>query len=211
MVNASNKVILTPLEYLELKSTLDISKEHFYSDWLAVANTTKSHQLIASNLVNIFSEHLKNNDAASISGQTDAAPYLLYSNGVRFEAIKDRFYPSPDLFITQYPDENCPVGYKREPILAVEVLSKITDEFDRHCKFKKYLQVPTLQSYLLVSQYTFRVELYTRNQSNDQWEYQNFNLMDSEISIPLIKLNTSLEEIYKDTGIIPKSFPPVKK
>lgn len=211
MVNAANNVNLTPLEYLELKSTIDISKEHFYSDWLAVANTTTNHQLVAANLVNIFSKHLEENDAVSISGQADAAPYLLYSNGVRFEAIKDRFYPSPDLFITQYPDEDCPVGYKRAPILTVEVSSKITDEFDRHCKLKKYLQIPTLQTYLLVSQYTFRVELYTRESDSDQWDYQNFDLVDSQVSIPLIKLDTSLEEIYQNTDIVPKVFPPKKK
>ncbi len=210
MINASNK-LYSPIEYLKLKGTLDLSKEHFYSDWLSVANTTKNHQLIASNLVNIFAEHLKNNEAATVTGQDDAPPYLLYSDGVRFEAIKDRFYPSPDLFITQYPDEDCPVGFKREPLLAVEVLSKITDEFDRHCKLKKYMQVPTLQVYLMVSQYTFRVELYTRSQTSAPWGYENFDALESLVSIPLINLETTVAEIYHNTGIAPKAFPPPKK
>lgn len=205
-MNASNKSTYTPEEYLELKGSLDIKKEPYYSDLFLYPNSSNHHELISNNLVQLFSQHLPTPQNET----EEALAYHLYYNGVRFEAIKDRFYPSPDIFITQTPADEALIGFKKDPVMIGEVLSKMTDEFDHHFKLKKYINLPSLKYYLLVTQYTFRIELYTRYEDSDQWTYQSIDSPDSMVSIPALKFEASAQEIYQGTNITPKKFPFVK-
>ncbi|HET8772680.1 MAG TPA: Uma2 family endonuclease [Thermoanaerobaculia bacterium] len=56
------------------------------------------------------------------------------------------------------------------PALLVEVLSKSTEEVDRGSKLEDYQRIPSLQEYVLVSQYP-RIEIYRRLDSGG-WEYR---------------------------------------
>jgi Uma2 family endonuclease len=57
------------------------------------------------------------------------------------------------------------------PSLLVEVLSPSTEEVDRGSKLEDYQRIPSLQEYVLVSQYP-RVEIY-RRLSSGSWEYRD--------------------------------------
>lgn len=53
------------------------------------------------------------------------------------------------------------------PSLLVEVLSDGTEAYDRGEKFAHYRRIPSLRDYVLVSQHTRRIELYSRE--GDHW------------------------------------------
>jgi Uma2 family endonuclease len=56
------------------------------------------------------------------------------------------------------------------PTLIAEVLSPGTESVDRIDKFKEYIQIPTLQDYLLISVDQMRVECYRRGEGR-MWLY----------------------------------------
>lgn len=57
-----------------------------------------------------------------------------------------------------------------EPTLLVEVTSKSTEKKDRGVKLEDYLQIPTLQQYLIVSHLRRELELWTRG--DEGWTRQ---------------------------------------
>jgi Uma2 family endonuclease len=48
------------------------------------------------------------------------------------------------------------------PTVIVEVLSESTEEYDRGEKFGHYIRIPSLKEYVLVTQYTPRIEVFRR-------------------------------------------------
>jgi Uma2 family endonuclease len=59
------------------------------------------------------------------------------------------------------------------PILIVEVLSDSTEAYDRGDKFLHYRSLPSLQAYLLFSQYRMQAELFVRQQDGT-WSLSNY-------------------------------------
>jgi len=205
-MNASNKVRYTPEEYLALGTGFDLRQDCNFSNWLALPNTTQNHQLLSKNLLHLFKGQLLNANEEEPNGG-----YQVFSRSIRFEVIRDRFYSNPDIFIGQHPEDIASPLFKRYPILVGEVLSKITDEYDRHFKLKKYFTNTTLQSYLLVSQYSLRVELYHRQPESQDWQYQSFYSLEDIVYIPSLDVNLSVPQIYAGTGLDKKKLPPLNQ
>lgn len=205
-MNASNKVRYTPEEYLSLGADFDLRQECNFSDWLALPNSTKNHQQVSKNLLHLFRDQL-----GHVSDDEPGGGYQVFSRSIRFEVIRDQFYSNPDLFICQHPEDIAAPLFKRYPILVGEVMSKITDEYDRHFKLKQYFTNATLQTYLLVSQYTLRVELYHRQPNSNEWQYQSFDSLEDLVPIPALNLQFSIAQIYEGTGLDKKKLPPLNQ
>jgi Uma2 family endonuclease len=79
----------------------------------------------------------------------------VFSESVKLEAQKNVYYPYPDLILTCHPEDLKEHYLVKNPSLLVEVLSKTTADYDRTFKWQRYRKIPSLQHYLLVSQYDF--------------------------------------------------------
>lgn len=82
------------------------------------------------------------------------------------------------------------------PVVLVEVASPITALLDCSDKLLEYLQIDTLQAYLLVSQHEPLIERYLRHESGD-WLYSIARGLDSAISIPEIGCTLPLAKVYQ--------------
>lgn len=82
------------------------------------------------------------------------------------------------------------------PILIVEVLSRSTALYDRNTKFERYKTIPTLKYYLLVSQDTPRIEVFTRAQDADEWAETVVESIEAELNLPLFLQHLSLAKLY---------------
>lgn len=210
-MNASNKVTYTPEEYLSLGTGFNLHEENNYSDWLAFPQTTQNHFKLSRNLFHLFSDSSQKAAYQESNNEHSAHEYQVYNRTIRFEVIRDRFYSNPDIFISNHPEDLMTPLFKRYPTLIGEVSSKITDEFDRHFKLKKYFTNTTLKYYLLVAQYTLRVELYTRCNDENQWNYHNLTSLDDVVSIPDLNAQLSLRKIYQNTGLDKQKLPPLNQ
>ncbi len=81
----------------------------------------------------------------------------------------------------------------QSPRLVVEVLSPSTEKRDRKYKFTSYQACPTLEVYMLASQYEPRIEVYRL--AND-WHEEVFT--DGQtIHLDQLNLKLSIDEIYE--------------
>jgi Uma2 family endonuclease len=169
-------------EYFELEETSEIRHEYFDGEIFAMAGTTLNHNRIAQNIG--FSLRSSKKSHCDI-----------FIENVKLEAIKDFYYPYPDVMLT------CNLFDLREknkiahPSLIVEVLSTSTEKYDKTVKLKKYKAIASVQYYMLVSQYEMSVELYSR--VNDAlWTYEEFTELNAMINLEKIDIALSLSDIY---------------
>ncbi|MGI4835358.1 MAG: Uma2 family endonuclease [Janthinobacterium lividum] len=108
----------------------------------------------------------------------------------------------------------CDAADKREryqvrfPGLIAEVLSPGTAEYDRTEKFGCYQKIPTLRHYLLLSQSSWTVEWFRRDEAG-QWIYTLLNDPAAFLIIPDLGLHLPLAELYEDTDVAPsRPMPP---
>ena len=98
-----------------------------------------------------------------------------------------------------YPDVMVTCGdrideyYEKNPCLLVEVLSNRTAHNDRHAKLQAYQTIPTLQTYLIVSQTERSVIAYQR--SPDGWQMTQYE-GGGEIRLPCPPVTLTLDDIF---------------
>lgn len=81
------------------------------------------------------------------------------------------------------------------PTLIVEVLSPSTEKYDRDLKFKEYKSIESLRHYLLVSQETKFVTLYTRH--HDRFWFQSEYVESETLKLESLDCELSVDEIYQ--------------
>jgi Uma2 family endonuclease len=81
------------------------------------------------------------------------------------------------------------------PTLVAEVLSPSTELYDRGVKFEHYRQIPSLTTYLLVSQETPKIEQYVR-ETEFKWEYRTASELNATMDLPALGITLSLAEIF---------------
>ncbi len=82
------------------------------------------------------------------------------------------------------------------PVVVFEVLSKTTMDYDRGTKFVAYRQIPSLREYVLVDQYSHRVEHYKR-EDGGQWRLEDLTDIGKVLHLSSIDVKLPLERIYR--------------
>jgi len=107
----------------------------------------------------------------------------------RYEG-KNRFkFLLPDVSVDC--DESKPY-YTETPIIIVEVLSKSTRKTDQTIKRRAYLNLPSLQEYVLIEQDFVDVEVIRRSEG---WQSKHYYLGD-DVTFESIELTLLVEDIY---------------
>ena len=163
-----------------LKGELESEVRHEYVDGYVYAMTggTENHILISGNVFGEIRNFLKGTKCKVF--QSDMKVRTLNGN-----------YRYPDVVVVC--DETLKNNlYKEHPIIIVEVFSKSTRRTDRVVKKLEYLNIPTLQEYVLIEQDIVDVEVFRKD--ND-WKSDHYFLGDN-VSFTSIGLTLSVEEIY---------------
>jgi Uma2 family endonuclease len=167
-------------EYLEFEKTTEIRHEFVDGFVFAMAGATDTHNRLTGI---IFSRAY----LAVLETQC-----MVYKENMKLQTPASVGY-YPDVFAVCDPnDVNAPV--KRTSCFIVEVLSKFTEDIDRGEKWLRYQTIPSLQSYVLVSQKTRRLEVFKR-QHDSSWRYEF--LEEGKLELPCINLSITLDEIYE--------------
>jgi Uma2 family endonuclease len=74
-------------------------------------------------------------------------------------------------------------------------LSDSTEAYDRGEKFEHYQQVDSLLEYLLVSQHSYRVEQYAK-QNGKNWLYSEAHELRDIVRMASIECHLSVKDIY---------------
>ena len=172
-------------EYFEMEKHSQIRHEYYNGEVFAMAGTSINHNRIVQNLSGVLRPIFRQR----------GCEVLLES--VKLEAIKHFYYPYPDLMLTCDTEDMDAEYIIKKPTLIVEVLSKSSVLNDRVAKLRRYKNIPSLQYYLIVSQYEFLVESYSRVDDSTSWLYDVYEDQNDIINFPKLDLKLSLSDIYE--------------
>jgi Uma2 family endonuclease len=164
-------------KYLEGELTSEIKHELIDCHVYAMAGASKNHERIVQNISRKFGNHLENSPCEPFGSDTKVR-------------VRDNFY-YPDVLVDCRVDETRPY-YTETPVILIEVISKSTRKMDEKIKLIQYINIPSLQEYVLVEQDIVDVTVYRKS---DDWRSTHYFLGET-IHFESIDLRLSVEEIY---------------
>lgn len=175
----------TPEEYLELEVQSLEKNEYINGEIIPMVGGMPNHNLIIGNFY------------AALNFALRRQPYFVFVSDQRLWIPKARIYTYPDVMIVQ-GELQLQTGRKDtiiNPLIIIEVLSKSTQEYDRGDKFKAYRTIPSFQEYILVDQYSYHVEQYSKT-DNNQWLFSEQDGETATLQLTKIPFNISLLDLY---------------
>ncbi len=173
--------------YLEFEVNSDRRHEFIDGEIVPMSGGTPNHNEIAGNLYIAVKTKLKGQDYRTF-----------YVDQRLWLPIPD-MYTYPDVMVVPKPLEFQPRRTDTivNPILIAEVLSKSTKAYDRDEKFAAYRTIPAFREYLLIDQYSFHVEQYTKTPEN-RWLFSEHNGLEASFHLESIDCTVTLAELYND-------------
>ena len=177
MATAAQVSIISEEDYLEGEKTSDIKYEYIDGYVYAMAGASNNHNLITGNVFLALANHLKKK------------PCRPYVSDMKVKIGSKYFYPDVLVDCSQLTGDSY---YTEQPTILVEVLSKSTRRTDETIKRMAYMQIPSLQEYVLIEQDIVDVEVIRRATG---WLSEHYFLGD-ELTLSSINLTLSVEDIY---------------
>lgn len=177
MAHALQAALISEEEYLAGEELSDIKHEYIDGYVYAMSGASINHSTITGNIYSEIRAFLK------------GKPCRPHTSDVKAKIGSQYFYP--DMMV----DCSNPDGkayYTETPTIIVEVLSKSTRRTDKITKRQAYLQIPTLQEYLLIEQDFVEVEVMRKS---EHWQSAYYYLGD-EVTLDSIGMTLSVEAIY---------------
>ena len=161
---------------------------------LGMAGGTDVHSDIASNLIGELRNALK------------GTPCKVTGSDLRVRSPRLGRYHYPDVSVTCGPRVFDPPHSRStvaNPQVLIEVLSAATADEDRGEKFREYIEITSLQQYVLVAQDRPRVETFGRN-TDGVWVVGPWaEGLDATVAFPSLGVSVALSDVY--AGV---TFPP---
>lgn len=182
MENTNSQNILAE-DYLALEAQAETKHEFRNGQIVAMAGAQLAHNQLVSNLLVLLAQCFGKKGCQVLP--SDMLLHLPECNRFVY----------PDLMVVcGEPKTELRKGmeYLMNPALIVEVLSKNTREEDLLHKRKCYLQLESLQEYLIVDSESIFAESYTRN--GEGWQYKSVEALEAAISAGDCTL--LLQEVY---------------
>ena len=173
-------------EYLAFEEQSVIKHEYVAGEVCAMAGTTTRHNLVTLNI------------ARCLHAPARARGCKVFASDVKVH-VADRIY-YPDVMVACGEAANVD-QIVRAPSLLIEVSSPSTRATDRREKLESYRRIPSLRTYLIVSQRRRHVLAYVRG-PNDVWIRAEFTGSEV-IPLPEIASRIALNEIYDGVDLPP--------
>lgn len=151
----------------------------------AMAGETTIHNEIAQNLLAAVREHVRGRGCR----------VFIHTVKLRLPVASTFYYP--DLMVTCDPRDTDP-RFIQHPRLILEVLSEHTQQTDRREKLFAYLQIPTLEEYVLVSSLAREVVVHRRAAG---WTPQPLPPEAAALTLESLGLTIPLARIYADVEL----------
>lgn len=184
MSTASDFSRMTREEYLAFERDSETKHEFLDGEVFAMSGASLRHNYIAGNLFAGLHARLQG---------TDCSPFI---GDMRVKVDPTGLYTYPDVVVAcdEPQFEDAAVDTLLTPTVIIEVLSDSTKNYDRGGKWRHYRQIPSLKHYLLVSQDSMEIEMYTRN-DDDSWRLTDHRPTD-DVVLTAIDCRLKWDEVY---------------
>lgn len=179
MATARQVTFISEADYLELEKTSDLKHEYVNGQIYAMSGASNNHNLLAGNIHTALNVHLKG---------SSCRPYISDMK-VRIANGSKYYYPDVLVNCTKLSGDSY---YTETPSIIVEVLSKSTRRSDETTKRMAYMQIDSLQEYVLIEQDIGKIAIMRRSGG---WITENYYLGD-DFTLHSIGLTVSVADIY---------------
>ncbi|WP_019864481.1 Uma2 family endonuclease [Methylovulum miyakonense] len=169
--------LISEEEYLASEQVSDIRHEYIGGQVYAMAGAGYNHNCITANIMRKFGNHL------------EGTPCATFVADMKVRLGKDYVYPDVLVDCGKLSGDDY---FANSPVIIVEVLSPSTRKTDTTTKLIRYINLPSVQEYVLVEQDFVSVQVLRRSQ---HWQPEYFYLGDAVTFAP-IGLTLAVEEIY---------------
>jgi len=225
-------------EYLRLDNESDEKHEYWdgfivpLSQLIAMAGGTFEHSLITTNFTSALNARLKGGPCRVMGSdlriKVPRSPFYLYPDasvicdpplfdpqaGGRTTVLNPRVavYLYPDASVICDPPLFDPQAGGRTTVLnprvAVEVLSPSTEAYDRGKKLQRYLQIPSLEEYVLIAQAEPSIDTYFRH-PDGSWTFSVAYGLDATVTLRSLGVSVPLGEVYANVDFPPPQIPAI--
>ncbi len=168
---------MTAAAYREWEARQEVKHEYIDGAIIEMSGGTGRHSKIAMNIV------------LALGRMIDLTRYVFHSSNMSVQINASRFV-YPDLSIvrgSEFYEDDSELSLLN-PVFVVEVTSPSSDTYDRVDKFGYYLEVPSIEAYLIIDQERVRADLCTR--AGDGWFVRVY--ADAKAALPLNAIGCAL-------------------
>ena len=181
------QINMTPAEYLAFeRAQTDARHEYLNGKITMMAGASLAHNRIVSNLV------------ATLHAQMRGRPCDVFSGDLRVHILATGLYTYPDIAALcgepQLEDDASDILLN--PAVIMEVLSPSTEAYDRGSKFDHYRSLDSLQTYVLLAQDRYQMEIFHRQEQGD-WLLSVVKEPKAHVSFPAIGCELTLADVYE--------------
>lgn len=136
-------------DYLDWENQQTEQRHELYQgEIFAMVGVRRVHGIVTGNVFAALRQHVK------------GSPCQAFTESLKLKANQNIFYP--DVFVTCDKADLQTDMIFTAPTIIVEVLSPLTQAYDRGLKFAAYRQIKSLKEYALIDPDTLVVELFRR-------------------------------------------------
>jgi Uma2 family endonuclease len=171
-------------EYLQFENQSH-SKSEYVDGWIrAMTGASLRHNVVAGNCFLSLGNQLKGSPCRPYNSDTK----------LRIDRGQSKRYYYPDVQVVCRSNEPTSV-YQDQPVLIIEVLSPSTRNYDLNEKLEAYLQIPSLECYIVLEQHQPIATVFRK--TNDGFSRQLVQGTESTIDLPFFNGSLSLADIYE--------------
>jgi Uma2 family endonuclease len=171
-------------EYLQFENQ-SLSKNEYIDGWIrAMTGASLRHNVVAGNCFLSLGNQLKGSPCRPYNSDTK----------LRIDQGKSKRYYYPDVQVVCRSNEPTSV-FQDQPVLIIEVLSPSTRNYDLNEKLEAYLQIPSLECYIVLEQHQPIATVFRK--TNDGFSRQLVQGTDSIIDLPFFNGSLSLADVYE--------------
>ena len=187
MQAVQNPTAISVDEYLERELSNRDRHEYIGGVVYAMAGGSRNHNDISLNLATALKTHLRGKPCK----------VNMENVKVRLEISDEDVFYYPDVMVACDPRNTDPY-FSRFPQVLIEVLSPTTEQTDRREKFLSYIQIETLQEYVLVAQDRMEVTVFRRA---NKWQPEVMRQADESLHLNSLGFSLALSGIYEGVGL----------
>lgn len=173
-------------EYLIQEQNAEYKSEYHDGKVVAMAGASRIHNIIVSNLLFLLKRCFWDTDCQ------------VYPSDMLLHLDKCKRYVYPDVMIVcenEQTEKHQGLDVLLNPKIIIEVFSESTSSYDLNEKMKCYLELSSLEEYIMVDSESLSVFSYSRNNEYD-WLFKIFSKTNEIVRVGDCELN--LGDIYKN-------------
>ncbi len=168
---------LSEEDYLRSELRSEVKREYLDGQVYAMAGAGYNHNCITASIARLFGNHLV------------GTPCATFIAAIKVKAGDAFFYPDVLVDCAKMGGDDY---FSSSPVIIVEVLSKTTRKADTTSKLLRYLNLPSLQEYVLIEQDIVSIQVLRRRK---HWQSEFFYLGD-EVTLESIGLTLPVAAVY---------------